>query len=88
MTGALALVFGGVEAGFIGFGGVRRGEICRVADMVGDTVSAEPPRPRISDRVSAAPARAAKPSGDTLDGRDCRSAVHGIGQLVAVSELH
>jgi hypothetical protein len=39
MIGALALVFGGVEAGFVGFGGVRRAQICRVGDTVRDIVS-------------------------------------------------
>jgi hypothetical protein len=37
MIGALALVFGGVEAGCVGFGGVRSGQICRVGDTVRDT---------------------------------------------------
>jgi hypothetical protein len=39
MIGALALVFGAVEAGFFGFGGVVPGQICRVGDTIWDIVS-------------------------------------------------
>jgi hypothetical protein len=38
MIGALALIFAAIEAGFGGFGGVRSCQICRVGDMVGDTM--------------------------------------------------
>jgi hypothetical protein len=41
MIGALALGFGGVEVGFVGFVQVRRGQICRVGDTVRDTVCTE-----------------------------------------------
>src|SRR3954470_20325342 len=37
MIGALALVFGGAAAAFVGLGGVRTGQICRVGDTVRDT---------------------------------------------------
>jgi hypothetical protein len=37
MIGALTLVFPAFEAGFVGFVGVRRGQIYRVGDMVRDT---------------------------------------------------
>ena len=38
MIGALALVYGGAKAGYAGFGGIRRGQICRVGDTVRDAV--------------------------------------------------
>jgi hypothetical protein len=38
MIGALALVFGEVEARFVALGGVRSSQICRIGDMVGDTI--------------------------------------------------
>jgi hypothetical protein len=69
MIGALALVFGGVEAGFVGFVWIRSGQICRVGDMVGDTV----PRNRIGDRVSAAPAGAGLETRDTISLSPVRS---------------
>jgi hypothetical protein len=43
MIGALALVFGRVEAGFVGVGEVRSGQICRVGDTFRDTVWPEKP---------------------------------------------
>jgi hypothetical protein len=30
MIGALTLAFGGIEAGFVGFGGIRSGQLCGV----------------------------------------------------------
>jgi hypothetical protein len=41
MIGALALGFGGVEAGFVGFGSVRSDQICRVGDTFRDTLPDE-----------------------------------------------
>jgi hypothetical protein len=37
MIGALALIYGGVEAEFVGFGQVWRGQICRIGNTVRDT---------------------------------------------------
>jgi hypothetical protein len=37
MIGALPLGFAAFEAGCVGFGGVWRGQICGVGDMVRDT---------------------------------------------------
>ena len=37
MIGALALVFARAEGGFVGFGGVGGGQICRAGDTVWDT---------------------------------------------------
>jgi hypothetical protein len=55
MIGALALVFAGVEAGFVGFGELRRGQICDVGDTVRYTVAwhCMPP----SDRLIVAGSR-------------------------------
>jgi hypothetical protein len=39
MIGALALGFLAFEAGFVRFGGIRRGQICGLGDMARDTVS-------------------------------------------------
>jgi hypothetical protein len=51
MIGALALAFRGVEAVFVGFGRVRRGQICRLGDMVGDTISHRPAKTKCSNAV-------------------------------------
>jgi hypothetical protein len=51
MIGALALASRGVEAGFVGFDRVRRGQICRLGDMVGDTISHRPAKTKCSNGV-------------------------------------
>jgi hypothetical protein len=89
MIGALALGFAGVEAGFVGFSGVWRGQICTVGDMVGDTV------PRRSDcfvrselRALRRPAgRASLSLSDAFGGCNGSRRVEWISELVAVAEL-
>jgi hypothetical protein len=44
MIGALALVFGRVEAGFVRLGRLRHDQICRLGDTVRDMVEAEASR--------------------------------------------
>jgi hypothetical protein len=51
MIGALALGFGGVEVGFVEFGRVQRGQICRLGDIVGDTISRRPAKTKSSTAV-------------------------------------
>jgi hypothetical protein len=49
MIGALALGFGGAEAGFVGFGGVRQRQICGVGDIVRDAVFGRSDRRLVSE---------------------------------------
>jgi hypothetical protein len=82
MIGALALGFPAFEAGFVGFGQVRRGQICRIGDTVRDT-----------DRKFR-PAGLQEPTGTSADaqfptvgGLDRCGPVEWIGNLAALLAL-
>ena len=89
MIGAVALVFDPVQVGFVGFGGVRPGEICGVGDMARDMVwgggSGASTR-RASVRLVARDERRG-PVVHSRRGGESRCSVEWVGEVVAVAEL-